>query len=655
MTIDEARRILGLEPGDDAAQYVDEFEAAREQIAGMVRDAPNDALALRYQEGLSEFEAALAVVRAQIGRAAARLGAAAPAVPEVAGVPAETVMAGEPAGERELVMAGRRSAGRWVAVLLALVVIGCGGWWLYSRIQEDIELQRQARLVFLERQGSIFVENRRWTDATDVFNEIEALDPGSMIATFGRRSIEAGIEEEQKQFLAYWTGEAQVAVESRRWDDAERALANLTERLPAGEETSKLRERIAEGRRQAARQNALDGARAALAGGDWERVRALADEVLGANSDDPVALALRAEADAGEERQRHDLQRARELLAQARGRDVGVFDAQALEWIREAARLAPADQEIAALYDKLSQYTRTIAVPGDYETIAAAVAAARPRDRIRIGAGTWNESLQIDKAVGLEGAGRDKTVIECAAEEGPVLCWGSTADGGQASRLRLRHRTVAPGPERFSVVLVRGGRVSLSDCEVVDGSGHGVVVIDGGTAALSGCRLAGNGWDGVAVYGEGSRAEIQQCEATGNYEHGIDVWAGGTATVRDSRATGNGRNGIYLASPGEVVLLGNQAADNREFGIVIAGSKGGSVRANKAERNRLGGIAIHRGAIDLEVRDNRATRNSGPGLVLDRGFAARLLEQNLSSGNTAPRQVVDDVELDAESSAEGEE
>ena len=63
MTIDEARRILGLKPDEDAAAHLGEFAAARERIAEMVRAAPNDTLALRYQEGLMEFDQALAAVR----------------------------------------------------------------------------------------------------------------------------------------------------------------------------------------------------------------------------------------------------------------------------------------------------------------------------------------------------------------------------------------------------------------------------------------------------------------------------------------------------------------------------------------------------------------------------------------------------------------
>ncbi|HEY1122770.1 MAG TPA: hypothetical protein VGE67_14260, partial [Haloferula sp.] len=63
MTLEEARRILGLSEKEDVKDRLEEFLAARERIADMVRNAPNETLALRFQDGLIEFDKALAVLR----------------------------------------------------------------------------------------------------------------------------------------------------------------------------------------------------------------------------------------------------------------------------------------------------------------------------------------------------------------------------------------------------------------------------------------------------------------------------------------------------------------------------------------------------------------------------------------------------------------
>ena len=63
MTLSEARKILGLGPDEDPRPHLVEFGSARERIAEMVRSAPNEILADRYQQGLVEFDQALAAVQ----------------------------------------------------------------------------------------------------------------------------------------------------------------------------------------------------------------------------------------------------------------------------------------------------------------------------------------------------------------------------------------------------------------------------------------------------------------------------------------------------------------------------------------------------------------------------------------------------------------
>jgi parallel beta-helix repeat protein len=695
MTIDEARRILGLKPDEDAVSHLEEFGAARERIAEMVRAAPNDTLAIRYQEGLVEFDQALAALREHLEEKEAQVAPVEVApIPEAVEVPpaevapeqevAELPVAGEipgaevvepavteeipepefvegpeatapeeeiavrqdPATEKIVARGSRRSAVA-LALLLVLLVGGGGGALIYYRIQADMELQRQSRLVFLERQGAILIENRRWDEAKSVYAEVELINPGSEVALMGRRSIEAGIEEEQNQFIAYWKGAAVAAIEARQWGEAEKALATLVKRLPDSPVVGEIQAQVAEGRKIEVREKRLAEGRRALGEGKWDKVTEVANALLDESPDDTEATDLLSAAKVAAERERKNLERARELFARASKRDQGAFDEQALEWAREAARLAPGDDEIATLYRKLSGYTRTIEVPGDFPTVAAAIEVARERDLVRIGEGTFNESLVIDKPVQLEGAGPGKTVIECAAEEGPVMTWIGGAIGAQASNLELRHRSFTPETERFSVVLIRGGHVLMSDCILRNASGHGVAVIEGGVASLTRCKLLDNGWDGVSVYGDGSRVEARDCEASGNFEHGFDIWDGASAVIRDSAANNNGRNGIFIETPSELSLVSNTMSENREFGLVVAGARGGLLSSNTVERNRLGGIALHRAALGVEIRDNQSKRNLGPGLVLDKGFAAGAFDGNEISSNRSTRQIAKDVTLDA--------
>src|SRR5690606_15079308 len=120
---------------------------------------------------------------------------------------------------------------------------------------------------------------------------------------------------------------------------------------------------------------------------NWDAAEAAAKALMETLPDDPAGKALLEEIRAGREKQAQDRIRARELYSAARVKDQGVFDKDALEWLREAVALDPDDGEIAALYEKMASYTRTVKVPGDYDDLGKALADARDRDRIVLGEG----------------------------------------------------------------------------------------------------------------------------------------------------------------------------------------------------------------------------------------------------------------------------
>lgn len=69
----------------------------------------------------------------------------------------------------------------------------------------------------------------------------------------------------------------------------------------------------------------------------------------------------------------------------------------------------------------------TLLVPGEYQTIQAAVDAAVPGDVIKLSPGVYTEAVKIDKAVVLEGESADSVVISGADQHVPLTISG---DGG---------------------------------------------------------------------------------------------------------------------------------------------------------------------------------------------------------------------------------
>lgn len=630
MTLPDARNILGLGPDQDPRPHLSEFQAARERIAEMVRSAPNEQLALRYQKGLVEFDQALAALREHLGEL-------------VFEVPQQV----EPEDRSEEKPAPRRRSLAWLAWLLVFLTGASGGGVLYFLHDQENQRQIATRIAFLERQGTIFLENRRWQDAARSFAEIEALTPGSEIALRGRRDIDAGMDEEQKQFIGYWTGQAIAELEAGRLDEAEAAARRVLQNFPDEQEAAAILVRVEKARAGVSRARAIAAARRLLDGRQWEAAINAARRLLDADPADSEAATLLADASAALERERADQARGEELLRMAVARDQGEFDQEALDWLREAATLAPGNPEIAALHEKMASYTRTLRVPGDFATPAEALEAARDHDRIVLGEETWKGPLVINTIVELQGAGPAATIIECPPAQGCPITIGPDAKGVRITGITFRHESfLADGRERFAAALVRGGGATFVDCHFTDASGHGLAVIEGGEVLANRCRFAENGWNGAAAIGAGSRLEVRDSESINNFEHGIESWNGAAVTLVKNRCEGNSRNGIHADNgAAAAVIEGNQLIANREFGLVLGSAGSGKISGNTARENLLGGFVIRHAARALAVTENQATLNRGPGLVLEKGLAADAYASNTNTQNTAPRQILSDADL----------
>lgn len=650
MTPQEARKILGLGPTEDVRSCLVALADARDRIAAMVEQAPNEVLAGRYRKGLEEFEAALALLQAHESApavAVVRDAAVPPPLPERPRFPppppAPTSVLGEvataagPAEENQAV-AEKPKQSRALSYFVWFLVLGAGaagGVWWFLQNQESKHERAMARAALLERHGAEFVENRRWQEAEKAFAEIDSLLPGSEMALRGRRSIELGIAEEQTQFLGYWIGQATAELESGRLDEAEAATRKVLERYPDDAEAVTIQQKIAAARETQQLDAAIAAARDELNQRKFDAAIASARKILSAAPDDADAKSILDGARLAKAKLAADAEKASGLFRQAAARDQGQFDQQALDWAREAASLAPDNAEIAALLEKLSSYTRTLQVPGEFATLDDALAGARDRDRIVVAAGTWKGPLVVNVAVEIRGEGADHTIVECSPENGSAFTVGPDAKGVRVSGISFRHEAFAVGKDRYSAVLVRGGGATFTDCVFTRASGHGLAVIEAGKAVVSRCKFIENGWNGVAAIGKGCTLEVRDSEAISNFEHGIESWDGAASVIVNNRCEGNSRNGIHADNGAATVeISGNQLVANREFGLVLDSAVGGQATKNHARQNLLGGMVIRAAAQAVRVTANEASANQGPGLVLEKGLPSSSYASNTMTGNS---------------------
>jgi len=671
MTLEKAREVLGLGPTDDPSEHVEALGAARERLAQVVRDAPNDTIAIRYQESLQEFDRAMAALREEAERTRKQKVAAMMAlVPGAvmgenidskrAGFHDEPVVPpakeGDPAPKPDdraddpgsdggsvapasdaVEPAAKKSGGlRFVLYALIFILIGgAGGGWLYFHMEAEREAQRQTELVFLEGVGGKLVEARRWNEARLAFGKIETLDPGSEIALRGHRSIEVGMREEQEQFVGYWSGEALAAFEAGRLEDAREAADKVIARYPKEKEVVELRKQIGEARRAQLRTEHRESIEVAIEEKDWEATETALAAMAAALPGDSLVDEMGKAIESARETQRLEFARAAELADAAKLRDKGVFDPQVLEWMREAVALAPDNAEIRELYEKVASYSRTLHIPEDVATLKEALAQARDRDRLVLGEGTFEAGFVINVAVQLEGVGEGKTILQSTASKSPALTFGPGAKGATVSGVLFRQEGFDASEDRYPVVQVRAGEVSFSDCVFRDGSGHGLEVIEGGLADASRCLFEGNGWDGLAARGAGSRMIAKESRAALNVGHGFEIWDEAVASLHGCVAKGNCRNGVLIDSAADgIEIEDGEFMGNREYGVLLAAGASGKVRNNSSYANLLGGMLVRFASISMEVKGNRLEKNSGPGLILEQGLRPEIYQENSSRKNS---------------------
>ena len=279
----------------------------------------------------------------------------------------------------------------------------------------------------------------------------------------------------------------------------------------------------------------------------------------------------------------------------------------------------------------LGGFGATLQVPSqDYPTIQAAMNAASPGDTVRVGAGTYYETVVLSAGVALEGSGRDMTIIDGRVAEQPVVRLEDDPSGSAA----VRGLTVQNG---VAGVFASNSRITLSDNRAVNNRGPGIAVI-GGAAHISKNLVEYNGGSGVRTHeasatitdnevrhNHGFCSKWEPLLPTAPFCGGIQCNLAGETrvlrnTVRDNQGCGVGGIGVDLLLPGaSCVIESNVLEDN-------SGGGGGGIYVgewNSADpsrmvvqgntlRNNQGGEAGGMFAQGfVEVSDNEVAGNSG--------------------------------------------
>ncbi len=263
--------------------------------------------------------------------------------------------------------------------------------------------------------------------------------------------------------------------------------------------------------------------------------------------------------------------------------------------------VSPAAVEICDSIDNDcdGQVDGDIAVPGDYATVAEAVAAASTGDWICVAAGTYVGPVTVQRDVVLEGEGSDAVVLDGGGSS-PVL----TLDGlGESAE--IHGFTLTGGAGSTAVALhSTNSDAALGDLQIADNTVEGdgqcsgaLVYIDGGSPDFDGLELRDNSvtcpdtWGLVFIRGSAS-VTMDHTRLTGNTitadqeVHGaFTVYSGCLLSMENLVIAGNtiqhgtggavGVKGLALASEGGVMSVTNASIHGNNVdagtGMVQAG------------------------------------------------------------------------------------
>jgi nitrous oxidase accessory protein len=221
---------------------------------------------------------------------------------------------------------------------------------------------------------------------------------------------------------------------------------------------------------------------------------------------------------------------------------------------------------------------------GPVRTLTAALALARPGDRIVVRAGTYREPL-IVVDVPVEISGEGWLVFEGGAHSTLEV----RADGVLLHGLVFSHVIPAPTEDRAAILLNGARNCRVENNRIKDGF-FGIYAI-----RSSGCRIAWNRVEGPA-------------SGSGSGGNGIHLWQSRDMTVLGNTVSGH-RDGIYFEFVSGAAVEGNTVAGNQRYGLHFMRSDSCAYRRNTFTRNGAGVAVMYSRWVSMT--DNRFERNWG--------------------------------------------
>lgn len=258
----------------------------------------------------------------------------------------------------------------------------------------------------------------------------------------------------------------------------------------------------------------------------------------------------------------------------------------------------------------------TIVVPDDYSTIQEAVNAASNGDTVYVRAGTYYETVIVNKSVSLTGENPLNTIIDeygvDVSASNVVICNFSITNSWIGISLTGSNITATGN-------CVLGNYFGI-ECESQEESAPSNITITGNRVSNNsfGIKSTAGDWSnppsnisitgnnitenehGIELSYSCRNFKISQNLIANNQHHGVSFWTDWPCvgpsyiTISENNITGNGGSGIYCGGSGSVsnIILGNEISSNGEDGITLVCSRDHTISENRISDNAGDGIVL---------------------------------------------------------------
>ncbi|MEU2791862.1 right-handed parallel beta-helix repeat-containing protein [Streptomyces sp. NPDC007100] len=212
--------------------------------------------------------------------------------------------------------------------------------------------------------------------------------------------------------------------------------------------------------------------------------------------------------------------------------------------------------------------------PGAHATLAAALHAAAPGDEVRVAAGTYEESLRVDRDVTLRAADGGGVTLAASGGGAPALevlsgarltLDGLTVRGGAADRPAVLlsggvTHWHGGGTDRGRLEVLREAALTMTEARLTGAALAGALIRTTGAVRLTDCVLDGAQGTGVVVGGD-SRLELTGTRIKGATGSGVRVREDARIVLRDCLIDGAGRSGLLFEDRAAALLVDCRVRD----------------------------------------------------------------------------------------------